>query len=85
MWLLGRMLPMMVGNKVPAEDEYWLNFMDLLTIVDLLMAPKLTEDDVVFLSILISDHHHEFVNLYPHASITPKFHYLVHMPRLILR
>ena len=76
---------MMVGDKVPAGDENWLNFTDLLTIVDLLLAPDLTEDDITDLSVRIYDHHFEFVRLYPHASITPKIYYLVHMARLILR
>ena len=76
---------MMVGDKVPAGDDYWLNFTDLLIIVDLLLSPDLTEDDIADLSVRISDHHHEFVRLYPHASVTPKIHYLIHMARLISR
>ena len=47
MWLLGRLLPRMVGHLVPTNDEHWLNFLDLLEIVDLLLAPELTEDEVV--------------------------------------
>lgn len=86
MWLLGRLLSQMVGDKVPrGGDDYWINFLNLLEIVDLLLAPSITEDDVIYLSTLISDHHQEFKSLYPHASITPKMHYLVHMPRLILQ
>lgn len=50
MWLLGRMIPFMVGNKVPPDDEHWINYMDLLTIVDLLLAPELTKDDCAHLS-----------------------------------
>lgn len=76
---------MMVGDRVPTGDEHWLNFVDLLIIVDLLLAPDLTEDDIADLSVRITDHHHEFVKLYPNASITPKIHYLIHMARLILQ
>ena len=72
----------MIGLKVPEDDDHWLNFLDLLKIVDMLLAP---EDDVSHLATLISDHHLEFRRLYPHASVTPKMHYLVHMPRLILK
>ena len=84
MWLLGRVLPLMVGDKVPSGDEFWINYLDLLEIVDILMAPELTEDDVANLATLISDHCQQFKLLYPNASITPKIHYIVHMPRLIL-
>ncbi len=80
MWLLGRLLPIMVGDKVPVGDDQWLNYLDLLTIVDLLLAPELSEDDIALLSELITDHHHEFAKLYPDASVTPK----MHMTRLIL-
>lgn len=81
---IGTAVAIMVGDKVPLGDEFWLNYMDLLTIVDILLSPELTEDDVAHPAVLIKDHHQEFVTLYPHASVTPKMHYLVHMPRLIL-
>ena len=76
---------MMVGHKVPEDDDYFQNFLDLLAILDLLLAPEITEDLVAHLSVLISDHHQQFKELYPHASIIPKMHYLVHTPRLILK
>ena len=84
MWLLGRLLPVMVGKKVPQDDDYWTNFTDLLTIMDLLLSPELTEDDVANMSTLILDHHIQFCVLYPSSSVIPKMHYLIHMPRLIL-
>ena len=59
-------------------------FLDLLEIVDILMAPEFTEDDVANLATLISDRHQQFKLLYPNVSITPEMHYIVHMPRLIL-
>ena len=74
----------MVGKRVPHSDEYWTNYLDLLDIVDLLLAPELTEDNVAHLSVLVADHHKQFCHLYPHASVTPKMHYLVHMARLTL-
>lgn len=83
MWLLARLLPLMIGSKVPDDDEHWINFLLLLDIADVLMAPESSEDEVSLLSTMISDHHQEFIRLYPSSSITPKFHYLVHMPRLI--
>ena len=77
---MGRLLP----DKVPCDDEYWQNYLDLLSITDYLLAPEITKDDVANLSTMVSDHHLQFKELYPHASITPKMHYIVHMPRLII-
>ena len=74
MWLLGKMLPLMVGHKVPEDDDHWANYLDLLDIVDYLLAPALCEDDVAIQGGLISEHHLQFKELYPGAS----------MPRLIL-
>uniref|UniRef100_A0A1X7V576 C2H2-type domain-containing protein n=1 Tax=Amphimedon queenslandica TaxID=400682 RepID=A0A1X7V576_AMPQE len=34
--------------------------------------------------VLIEDHHEEFVRLYPFVAVTPKMHYMVHMPRLMM-
>ena len=82
MWLLGRSLPAMVGHLVPEEDEHWQNLTLLLRIVDYLLAPRLTPDEADYVQVLIGDHHTMYKSLYPDESIPPKFHYLVHMPRL---
>lgn len=83
MWLLARLLPLAIGAKVSGDNEWWANFILLLEIADFLLAPESSEDEASLLSAMISDHHKEFVLLYPSASVTPKFHYLLHMPRLI--
>ena len=74
----------MVGNHVPEGDEHWENFVRILEITDYLFAPRITPDDVGFVQYLIEEHHTQFVVLYPNASVTPKMHYLVHMPRLMM-
>jgi hypothetical protein len=83
MWLLARLLPAMVGSKVPEGDEHWKNFLLMLEITDYLFAPRITEDDIGYLEYMIKLHHDEFCELYPHRSVIPKMHYIVHMPRLM--
>ena len=83
MWLLGRYLPLMIGAKIPSDDEHWKSFTLLLQIMQYLFAPKLSEDDLAILEEMIMDHHHRFISLYPVHSVIPKLHYLIHMPRLI--
>ena len=85
MWLLGRVLPLIIGDCIPDDDKHWLLFLRLMVIVDLLFAPSIPQDYVSYLSALISDHHHDFKRLYPSYSIIPKMHFMVHMPRLILK
>lgn len=84
MWLLGRILPLVIGDYVPDDDERWLNYLMLMDVVDLLFCPQISEDNVVYLAALISDHHENFSKLYPTSSVIPKMHFMVHMPRLIL-
>lgn len=85
MWLLGRILPLLVGSMVPKDDSRWLNFLQMMEIVDILFAPFSSRDGVAYLARLISEHHHEFSNLYPSNAVIPKMHFMVHMPRLILQ
>lgn len=82
MWLLGRVLPVMLGHLISEDDEHWLCFLKLLHIVQMLLSPVITSDETYYLDILIAEHHETFTCLYPNCSVTPKMHYMVHMPRL---
>lgn len=85
MWLLSRVLPLIIGDCIPDDDDYWLLFLQMMEIVDLLFSPKLTQDHAAYLSALISDHHHDFSTLYSDHTIIPKMHFMLHMPRLIIK
>ena len=82
-WLLCRLIPFMVGEHVPEDDLHWLNYLLMLEITDILFAPEISLDEVGYLKILIEDHHSSFCSLYPHASVIPKMHYIIHTPQLI--
>lgn len=83
MWTLGRYLPMMIGCEIAREDDYWSCYCILVNITQYLFAPRLSENDLAILQMLIRSHHEKFVALYPRSSVIPKLHYLLHMPRLI--
>ena len=78
-------LPLMIGERVPANDEHWNNFFLLLTILDYIFAPVISPDCIAHLKDLIDEHHQCFRELYPTCSITPKMHYIVHYPECIER
>ena len=59
--------------------------MQLVEIVDLLMAPAISEDEVAELGVLIHQHHTLFAQLYGNSSVLPKHHFMIHIPRLILK
>ena len=85
MWTLVRLFPLINGREVPEEDPHWENFLTLITFLDYLMAPIISQDDIAFLRYLIEQHHLQFTKLYSSCSITLKFHYMVHYPEYISR
>ena len=85
MWLLGRVLPLIVGDYVPEDDQYWKNYLQLMQIVDILFSPTTTNEQVSYLRALIHDHHEVFCKLYPGHSVIPKMNFMVHTPRLLFQ
>ena len=74
----------MIGEKIPKDDAYWSNFLCLLSIMDYIFAPILSEECIGHLKYLINEHHSKFVELYL-SHVTPKMHYMVHYPEIIER
>ena len=46
-WLLGRLLPLMVGEHVPENEPHWLCFINLLRILTIATAFEITKDNVL--------------------------------------
>lgn len=78
------MLPLIIGDLVPEDNLYWQLFLLLLKIVDLVMAPRCTTAIAAYLRELIHEHHVTFKELYPDRPLTPKLHYMVHIPHWIV-
>ncbi len=85
MWLLSRCLPLLIGHFLPVDDKSWQCFGLLLSTLDICTSHSCSADTVAYLVTLIEEHHLLFKEVYPHASITPKMHFLVHYPEQILR
>lgn len=83
MWLLGRILPLVIGDLVPRHHAKWENFLTMMRIVDLVFAPTINEEMLGYLAQIIEGHHFTFTQLYPGESVIPKMHFLIHIPRLI--
>ncbi len=75
--LLIRILPLLIGEMVPEDDEKWHCFLLLRKIVDILACPVASTDLCGSLKVHIFEHHSEFVTLYSESAMIPKFHYLV--------
>ena len=79
-WCLGRFLPLLVGDLVPDDNNYWNNYLQLLQIMEYTFAPVTTVGKLDYLQFLIEEYLSEFTELYPSRPLTPKMHYLVHIP-----
>lgn len=84
MLLLMKLLPLIIGNHVPSDDESWQCYLLMVKIVNYLFSPSVSEDHAAYLQALISDHHSQFLQVYPGESVIPKMHNMVHMPRLMI-
>lgn len=85
MWCLARNLPLLIGGLIPDDDDHWSLFCNFLEIVRIIFAPTVSRNQIAYLQVLIQNHHETFKELYPDCPITPKMHYMIHMPRTMLR
>ena len=83
-WMLCILLPLMIGDKVPEDEPHWECFLLLVQIVKCCTARVISTASAAFLEVLVDQHHQEFKKCYPSLSITPKMHYMVHLPRLMM-
>ena len=83
MWLLASLLPLLIGDLVPKECEYWKCFITLLRICSIAAAWSVSSSTIDYLTVIIEEHHQLFKKLYPDVNIIPKMHYMVHYPSQI--
>ena len=83
-WCLLRMLPFLIGFKVPANNPYWEFLMHLKYVVELIFAPSFTLGFESHLQSELVDHLNRFKELFPTKNIKPKQHFILHYPQHIL-
>ena len=76
-------LPFLIGENIPDDDQRWKNFIRILNITNLVLSPVASDTTVNNLEQLIHEHNSQFKILYPEVNLTPKFHYMVHFPNQI--
>lgn len=82
-WCLLRLLPLMVGDLVPEGNRHWELLLSLLSCMELIFSPELTDGAVTYLKHLIEEHHCRYLELYPDRHLKPKHHFMVHYPGAI--
>ncbi|KAK0131528.1 putative nuclease HARBI1 [Merluccius polli] len=72
-----------IGHLVPGDEMAWQILLDLKDIVELVVAPKHTDESIAYLEGNISEHRQKYQELFPDVKLLPKHHYLEHYPQLI--
>lgn len=82
-WTLFRTLPFLIGPKIEKDNKFWQLYLVAREIGEIILAPIISTHWISHLHGLITLFLTDFNDLFP-ASFTPKLHFLVHYPRLIL-
>lgn len=82
-WCLLRNMPLIFGDLVQRDDEYWHLLLLLLQIVNIVFSPVITDGMIIFLKHIIVEHHQLFKRLFPARNLLPKHHFMMHYPRCI--
>lgn len=82
---LCQILPLILGPKVEMDNEHWINFLRLVQIVLLCLSSYCNRETASVLRILIGLYLRISRRLYPKASFVPKKHYMLHLPKQMLK
>ena len=80
MMTLCREFPLLIADNIPENDPHWQEFLLLLKICSIAIAPTCTYDLIAYLRIIIDEYLSTFRGLYPHKTLIPKQHYMIHYP-----
>jgi hypothetical protein len=67
-------LPFLIGNKIPRNDDMWKLYLLLRDIIDLVFADVCAVSDSVYLKCKIEDPHSLFRVVFPDRNMIPKHH-----------
>lgn len=78
-----RLLPLIVGERIPESEPAWLLLLNLKDIVELVLSPVHTDSTICFLDSKIFEHRQRFQEVFTQERLIPKHHFLEHYPQLI--
>ena len=83
MWILFRILPFILKDIIDDRDKPFQVFELLMKMSSLLLAPIISYENISLLQRLTKQFLMDFKDVFK-RQLTPKMHYLIHCPRLIL-
>lgn len=85
MWCLLRLLPLLVGHRVPVSDSKWEVLLRLLDAVHYICAPSIYRHEVPIMAECITDFIDKFQLEFPDQAMKPKLHHMTHYPQQTLK
>ncbi|XP_058851954.1 uncharacterized protein LOC131699402 isoform X2 [Acipenser ruthenus] len=83
MWTLLKHLLLILNELCISDDPHYTFIKELVEITHIAFSPCVCVTTLACLRVLIKEHLKHFKQLFPHLSIIPKQHYLLHIPKLI--
>ena len=77
------MLPLLIGDRIPLDDEYYELLLLLLQCLDIIYAPIVSVVNTVYLKHIIQEHHIQFKQLFPELNMINKHHHMIHYPLIL--
>ena len=77
-WTLLRVIPFMIGPLVPPGEKVWLLVVELVSLVQLICAPRMDSELLARMQPSVEKWLKNFCLAFPDFRLTPKFHYLLH-------
>lgn len=82
-WSLLRLLPLLIGSRIPEQEPSWEILMDLKEIVEIIVTNTISEEILCYLESKISDHRKLLLDTFPDFKFLPKHHFIEHYVHLI--
>lgn len=80
MWCFTRMLPLLIGDKIPIGNDHFELLLLLLQCMNIIFAPVVSIAQTGHLKGLIQDHHELLKSIFPDVNLINKHHHMIHYP-----
>ena len=75
---LSRLLPIIIGDKIPEEKEYWSVFLHMLDMIDHASAFEFDNADIEYLNEVVETFSDKRFSAFPGENTKPNSHYILH-------
>lgn len=77
-------LSILIGDLIPSDEPVWDFYIILYKMLDVLLSRTVSNSSISYLQTLIEEHHQIYCDLFK-ETLKPKFHLLVHYPRIMTK